>query len=126
MATIADPAAALSPAWARIVDDVIVRGEGVYLHADSGKRYLDFTSGIGVVNTGHCHPEVVRAIRDQAEKLLFGQMNCVVPETALSLVEAGIDIIQLDDPALTYYCDPCLMSGQTTHDERLRRDFFVT
>lgn len=80
--------AALSPAWARIVDDVIVRGEGVYLHASSGKRYLDFTSGIGVTNTGHCHPTVVAAIRAQAEKLLFGQMNCVVPETALELVEA--------------------------------------
>lgn len=40
---------------------------------------------------------------------------------ARALVEAGIDIIQLDDPALTYFCDRSLMSGTSTHDERLRR-----
>ena len=39
---------------------------------------------------------------------------------AAALVEAGIDVIQIDDPALTYFCDPQLMSG-STHDERLRR-----
>ncbi|TWT98195.1 5-aminovalerate aminotransferase DavT [Botrimarina colliarenosi] len=83
-----DPLASLSPAWARVVNDVIVRGEGVYLYAKSGKRYLDFTSGIGVANTGHCHPAVVEAIKRQAERLLFGQMNCVVPETALELSDA--------------------------------------
>lgn len=79
---------ALSPAWARVVNDVIVRGEGCYVHAASGKRYLDFTSGIGVTNTGHCHPAVVEAVQQQAAKLLFGQMNCVVPETSLALVDA--------------------------------------
>ncbi|MEM9352977.1 MAG: aminotransferase class III-fold pyridoxal phosphate-dependent enzyme [Planctomycetota bacterium] len=78
---------AFSTAWARVVDDTIVRGEGACLHAASGKQYLDFTSGIGVTNTGHCHPAVVAAVREQAEKLLFGQMNCVVPETAVELAE---------------------------------------
>ena len=42
---------------------------------------------------------------------------------ALALVEAGIDVIQLDDPALTYYCDRALISTGETHDERLRRDW---
>jgi 4-aminobutyrate aminotransferase len=83
--TNADQLACLSPAWARVVCEVIERGEGVYLYAKSGKRYLDFTSGIGVTNTGHCHPAVVEAVRSQAERLLFGQMNCVVPETAIEL-----------------------------------------
>lgn len=85
--------AALSPAWARIVNDTMERGEGVYLYATSGKRYLDFTSGIGVTNTGHCHPMVVAAIREQAERLLFGQMNCVVPATALQLVESLLPLM---------------------------------
>lgn len=85
--------AALSPAWARIVNDTIDRGEGVYLYANSGKRYLDFTSGIGVTNTGHCHPTVVAAIREQAERLLFGQMNCVVPATSLQLVESLLPLM---------------------------------
>ncbi|MEO0531397.1 MAG: aminotransferase class III-fold pyridoxal phosphate-dependent enzyme [Planctomycetota bacterium] len=79
---------ALSPAWARVVDDVIHRGEGVHLYGKSGRKYLDFTSGIGVTNTGHCHPAVVEAVQAQAARLLFGQMNCVVPETALELADA--------------------------------------
>lgn len=42
---------------------------------------------------------------------------------ARALVEAGIDIVQLDDPALTYFCDRRLTSGGPIHDERLRRDW---
>ncbi len=45
---------------------VIDRGEGMYLWDLDGTRYLDFTSGIGVNAVGHCHPEVVEAIREQA------------------------------------------------------------
>ena len=44
---------------------------------------------------------------------------------ARALVEAGIDIVQVDDPALTYYCDPQLMAGATSHDERLRRSWDI-
>lgn len=78
----------LSPAWARVLNDVVDRGAGVYLFSRGGKRYLDFTSGIGVTSTGHCHPAVVDAVRRQAERLLFGQMNCVIPATALELAAA--------------------------------------
>ncbi len=45
----------------------------------------------------------------------------ILAREALALVEAGIDIVQLDDPALTYFCDRRLMAGGETHDERLRR-----
>src|SRR5262245_25840656 len=44
----------------------------------------------------------------------------ILRREAEALVAAGIDVIQLDDPALTYFCDPALMKGET-HDERLRR-----
>lgn len=44
---------------------------------------------------------------------------------ARALVDAGIDIVQLDDPALTYFCDRRLMAGEETHDERLRRKWNV-
>lgn len=44
---------------------------------------------------------------------------------AQALVQAGIDIVQLDDPALTYFCDRKLTSGGDTHDERLRRDWNI-
>ena len=44
---------------------------------------------------------------------------------AHALAAAGIDIVQLDDPALTYFCDRKLMSGDTSHDQRLRRNWDV-
>jgi 4-aminobutyrate aminotransferase len=54
-----------------------VRGEGVWLEDEDGHRWLDMTSGIGVTNTGHAHPRVVAAVREQAEALFFGQANIV-------------------------------------------------
>lgn len=47
-----------------------VEGKGTKLWDDDGKEYLDLLSGIGVTNVGHCHPKVVNAIKDQAEKLM--------------------------------------------------------
>ena len=78
----------LAPVWTHLTQIQPVRGEGVYLYDAAGSRYLDFTSGIGVTNTGHCHPEVVRAVQEQAGNLLFGQINIVVTPAALRLVEA--------------------------------------
>lgn len=49
----------------------LVRGEGVYVFDDTGERWLDFYGGHAVALTGHCHPRVVAAIREQAGKLLF-------------------------------------------------------
>jgi len=47
----------------------------------------------------------------------------ILAREAQALVAAGIDIVQIDDPALTYFCDRRLTSGQDTHDERLRREW---
>ncbi len=47
------------------------RGEGVWLYASDGKRYLDLYGGHAVAGVGHSHPHIVTAIRNQAEKLLF-------------------------------------------------------
>ena len=49
----------------------------------------------------------------------------ILAREAAFLVETGIDIIQIDDPALTYFCDPGLMSGESSHDERLHRDWNI-
>ena len=73
----------LSNAWARIHPVPIVRGKGSFVFDDQGNRYLDFTSGIAVTSTGHCHPKVVEAIQRQAESLIFGQMNCVIPAVTM-------------------------------------------
>ncbi|HSD45882.1 MAG TPA: aminotransferase class III-fold pyridoxal phosphate-dependent enzyme [Pyrinomonadaceae bacterium] len=47
------------------------RGEGVWIYTSDGDRYLDLYGGHAVAGTGHCHPHVVKAIREQAEQLLF-------------------------------------------------------
>ncbi len=78
----------LSPVWAHLSDHVAVRAEGAYVWDRDDHRFLDFTSGIGVTSTGHCHPRVVEAIREQAPKLLFAQINCMIPETAPKLAVA--------------------------------------
>ena len=79
---------ALSDVWGRLNNSIIVRGEGSYILDDQGNRYLDFTSGIGVTATGHCHPQIVGAIESQASQLLFGQMNCMLPEITLRYANA--------------------------------------
>lgn len=77
----------LAPVWTHLTQVQPVRGEGVYLYDAAGRRYTDFTSGIGVTNTGHCHPRVVAAIQEQAGQLIFGQMNIVVPPATVQLAE---------------------------------------
>ena len=49
---------------------VLSRGKGVFLYDIEGKKYLDFVAGIGVNALGHAHPRIVKAIRDQAAKLI--------------------------------------------------------
>lgn len=78
----------LSPVWSHLTTIQPVRGEGAYLYDAADNRYLDFTCGIGVTNTGHCHPRVVKAIQDQAAKLMFAQMNVVISPVAIALAEA--------------------------------------
>jgi 4-aminobutyrate aminotransferase len=66
---------------------LVERAQGAYLYDHNGQAYLDFTCGIGVTNTGHCHPKVVEAIREQAGLLLHGQANIVAHRPMLELVE---------------------------------------
>ena len=75
------------PVWGRITNLVVDHGEGSWLVTPEGDRYLDYTSGIGVTNTGHAHPRVVAAIQAQAAKLLHGQQNIVYHEPGLRLYE---------------------------------------
>lgn len=75
----------LSPVWSHMTTMQPQRGEGIYLYDSEGSRYIDFTSGIGVTNTGHCHPRVVAAIQAQAARLLHGQMNIVIPPSVVEL-----------------------------------------
>jgi 4-aminobutyrate aminotransferase len=77
----------MTPAWSRIFNFVAERAEGSYIYTDDGRKLLDFTCGIGVTNTGHCHPKVVAAIREQAGLFLHAQANIVIHKPMLQLIE---------------------------------------
>ncbi len=71
--------------WARYTDLVLERGSGSWVETIDGERYLDYTSGIGVTNTGHAHPHVVAAIADQAARVIHAQQNIVYHKPGLEL-----------------------------------------
>ena len=48
----------------------IVRAEGIYMYGPDGKKYIDLISGVSVSNTGHCHPRVVEAVKNQVDKYM--------------------------------------------------------
>jgi 4-aminobutyrate aminotransferase len=77
----------VSPVWSRYTSIIIDHAQGAYIYDVSGKKFLDFTSGIGVTSTGHCHPKVVAAIQEQATKLLHAQANIYFHRPLLDLVE---------------------------------------
>jgi 4-aminobutyrate aminotransferase len=60
----------VSPSYTRIYPLVAENAEGLWIHDPDGNTFLDFTAGIAVCATGHCHPHVVDAIKEQANKLL--------------------------------------------------------
>jgi 4-aminobutyrate aminotransferase len=77
----------MSPVWGRIFNFVADHAEGSYIYTIDGRKLLDFTCGIGVTNTGHCHPRVVEAIREQAGNFLHAQANIVIHKPMLQLIE---------------------------------------
>ncbi|MEQ3551539.1 aminotransferase class III-fold pyridoxal phosphate-dependent enzyme [Pseudonocardia nematodicida] len=92
--------AQLSPLLKQATPVQAARGEGVYLYDTEGRRHLDFTAGIGVTSTGHCHPKVVAAAQEQVGTLIHGQYTTVMHQPLLTLVErmgevlpAGIDSV---------------------------------
>ncbi|MGZ6346369.1 MAG: aspartate aminotransferase family protein [Anaerolineales bacterium] len=77
----------MSPVWSHNFPIQADHAEGCYVFAEDGRKYLDFTCGIGVTNTGHCHPKVVAAIQEQAGLFLHAQVNIVVHKPMLELIE---------------------------------------
>jgi 4-aminobutyrate aminotransferase len=62
--------AVISPSYARAYPFAMEHGKGTEVWDVDGNRFLDFAAGIAVTATGHCHPKVVQAIKDQADKFL--------------------------------------------------------
>jgi 4-aminobutyrate aminotransferase len=67
----------LSPRITPATTVITSQGQGVWLEGNDGRRYLDFTSGIGVTSTGHCHPRVVEAIQAQAGRVIHSHYNAM-------------------------------------------------
>lgn len=66
---------------------VIKRGEGAMLEDVDGNTFLDFVGGVGVLNIGYSHPEIVEAVKDQADCFFHGMMNIVTHEGYVELAE---------------------------------------
>ncbi len=85
--------AQLSPILKQATPVQVARGEGVYLYDTDGRRHLDFTAGIGVTSTGHCHPRVVAAAQEQVATLIHGQYTTVMHQPLLRLADRFGDVL---------------------------------
>jgi 4-aminobutyrate aminotransferase len=76
----------VSPSYNRIYPLVAEEGRGGWIRDVDGNVFLDFTAGIAVCQTGHCHPKVIEAVKDQAERLLHmsGADFCYPPLIVLA------------------------------------------
>ncbi|MGB5951816.1 MAG: aspartate aminotransferase family protein [Ornithinimicrobium sp.] len=90
--------AQLSAALKQATPVIVARGEGALVFDEDDRRYLDFTAGIGVTSTGHCHPHVVQAAQAQVGQMIHAQYTTVMHRPLLDLVDrlgevlpAGLD-----------------------------------
>jgi len=83
----------ISPVWGRITPLVVDHAEGAYIYDTQDDRYLDFSCGIGVTNTGHCHPAVVEAAREQVGKIIHAQVNILFHPPLLRLADALREVV---------------------------------
>src|SRR3984893_8223714 len=81
------PGSALSDVWFKVTDLEVVSGLGCRVTTADGSVYLDFTSGIAVTSTGHCHPHVVAAISEQASRFIHAQVNVYRHNLLMPLAE---------------------------------------
>ncbi len=93
----------ISPSYTRSYPLVAKRGRGVVVEDVDGNEFLDFSSGIAVVSTGHCHPEVVAAIQKQAAELIHMSGTDFYYENLITLAERLAKIAPMSGPVRVYY-----------------------
>lgn len=93
----------ISPSYTRSYPMVARRGRGVRVEDVDGNEFLDFASGIAVVSTGHCHPEVVAAIQKQAGELIHMSGTDFYYEALVTLSERLSAIAPMAGPHRFYY-----------------------
>jgi acetylornithine/N-succinyldiaminopimelate aminotransferase len=89
----------------------IERGVGAYVFDSAGKRYLDFYGGHCVTVTGHCHPHIVGAIKNQAEKLIF-YSNIVYNQTRATAAKALVDFAA-NGMSQVFFCNSGAEANET-------------
>ena len=133
-ALIARDAEVVSPSYTRGYPLVAAKGEGAIVEDVDGNRFLDFNAGIAVVATGHCHPEVVRAIQKQAARLIHMSGTDFYYEEMVALAET-LARIAPGDVLVTRVAGPVLgqvlprvagvvaeLGGSTSHLASLARE----
>jgi 4-aminobutyrate aminotransferase len=93
----------ISPSYTRSYPLVAKRGRGVVIEDVDGNEFLDFSSGIAVVSTGHCHPEIVAAIQKQAGELIHMSGTDFYYENLITLAERLAKIAPISGPVRVYY-----------------------
>lgn len=77
----------------RTTQYVFERGQGSWIYTTDGRKLLDFTTGIGVTNLGHCHPKVTKAAKDQVGQLVHGQVNIGFHTKYLELIDKLLPVM---------------------------------
>lgn len=93
----------ISPSYTRSYPLVVKSGHGMRVTDVDGNEFLDFTAGIAVNSTGHCHPEVVSAIQDQAAKLIHMSGTDFYYESMAQLAERLSAVAPMRGPHRFYY-----------------------
>ncbi len=93
----------ISPSYTRSYPLVAKRGRGVMVEDVDGNEFLDFSAGIAVVSTGHCHPDVVAAIQKQAGELIHMSGTDFYYESMTTLAERLSKVAPMKGPHRFYY-----------------------
>lgn len=102
-ALLARDAQVVSPSYPRSCPLVISHGKGAEVWDVDGNRFLDFAAGIAVCSTGHCHPVVVQAIKEAADKFLHISSD-YWHERQILLGEKMNALNPMREPAMTFFC----------------------
>lgn len=95
----------VSPSYTPMYPLFVERGSGCVIQDVDGNLFLDFTAGIAVTNTGHCHPEVVAAIKDQSEKLLHMSGTDFYYRPQIDLAEKLAKLAPGPTPKKVFFCN---------------------
>ena len=93
----------VSPSYTRTYPLVVDQGHGLWVRDVDGNEFLDFTAGIAVCSTGHCHPKVVESIKKQADRLLHMSGTDFYYKPQIALAEKLAALVSDDETHKVYF-----------------------